>query len=332
MKFSIIIPVYNVERYINKAITSVLEQEYDDYEVILVDDGSTDSSGKVCDDVAEKHDKFKVIHQDNSGLSAARNIGISNAHGEYIILLDSDDFFVDKYVLGKIAGLITSTCEEYLDIIVFESKKFVDGKFTETIFPLKWLGDKVYDGKEFLMQVLQSRDSYTWMAWQYVYNRKLFIDNSLSFEEGIVFEDVEFTYRALLKADKIKVLAEPLYAYRINDSSITKKISISLIKDFLYVIEKNINSVNRMDIGDGLKRELNNNFSFNYFTIIMLAETISDRDTKKDAYRIIDEKSFINSYVTRGKHMIPSKVLKMTSVSVVGTLFGFRRKLKRLQI
>ena len=96
MKFSIIVPVYNVEKYLEECVSSILKQDFTDYEVILVDDGSTDSSGIMCDEIAKTHRNFKVVHQQNSGVSVARNIGLSTALGEYIIFLDSDDFFIHK--------------------------------------------------------------------------------------------------------------------------------------------------------------------------------------------------------------------------------------------
>ena len=103
MKFSIIIPVYNVINYLPKCMSSVLCQSFNGYEIILVDDGSTDGSGKLCDQYAEKDNRIKVIHQENQGLSAARNAGIQIATGEFFLLLDSDDFYEQNNLLERIA-------------------------------------------------------------------------------------------------------------------------------------------------------------------------------------------------------------------------------------
>lgn len=101
--FSIIVPVYNVEHYLGECIDSVISQTYEDYEIILIDDGSTDNSGSICDLYKKRFDnKIKVIHQKNGGLSKARNTGIFYAQGIYIIFLDSDDYFLDKNALSKI--------------------------------------------------------------------------------------------------------------------------------------------------------------------------------------------------------------------------------------
>lgn len=101
-KFTVIIPVYNVAAYLAKCIDSVLKQEFKQYEVILIDDGSTDESGTICDKFAEQDKRIVVIHQKNKGLSAARNIGIENAKGEYILFLDSDDYWHDSSALNII--------------------------------------------------------------------------------------------------------------------------------------------------------------------------------------------------------------------------------------
>ena len=97
--FSIIIPVYNVEQYLRECVESILMQSCDDYEIILVDDGSSDKSGKICDKYSEKNNKIKVVHKENGGLSSARNAGIKIAIGKYIIFIDSDDYYDDKNLL-----------------------------------------------------------------------------------------------------------------------------------------------------------------------------------------------------------------------------------------
>lgn len=92
VKFSIIVPVYNVDKYLNRCVDSILNQQFNSYELILVNDGSTDNSGSICDDYALSNDKISVIHKDNGGLSDARNKGMATAKGEYIIFIDSDDY------------------------------------------------------------------------------------------------------------------------------------------------------------------------------------------------------------------------------------------------
>lgn len=121
MKFSIIIPCYKVEQYLHQCVDSVLAQTYEDYEVILVDDGSPDNSPAICDEYGKKTDKVKVIHKPNGGLSDARNTGLDMARGEFVLFLDSDDWWDDKEALRKIDTCIKKTGA---DIIIFGMKKY----------------------------------------------------------------------------------------------------------------------------------------------------------------------------------------------------------------
>ena len=118
---SVIIPVYNVERYLLECIDSVLSQSYKNIEIILVDDGSTDSSSLICDQIKEKSDKVVVIHKQNGGLSDARNAGIQVATGEYILFLDSDDFWDDKNAVFNLVNRVTKT---QADVLNFSYKKY----------------------------------------------------------------------------------------------------------------------------------------------------------------------------------------------------------------
>ena len=118
LRLSIIVPVYNVERYIPMCLESIVLQSLEDYEVILVNDGSTDSSREICDKFAAEHKEFRVIHQGNEGVSAARNKGIAEAQGEYILFLDSDDFLVPQ----SIGPLLSIAKNNNLDVLGFGYK------------------------------------------------------------------------------------------------------------------------------------------------------------------------------------------------------------------
>ena len=119
---SVVMPVYNVEKYLAEAVDSVLRQTYDAWELILVDDGSTDTSGEMCDSYANKDCRIRAIHQDNAGLSGARNTGMANAKGEYLLFVDSDDYISNT----ALQDMIETTREEKADYILFEMAQFDD--------------------------------------------------------------------------------------------------------------------------------------------------------------------------------------------------------------
>lgn len=139
MKFSIIIPCYKVEQYLHQCVDSVLAQTYEDYEVILVDDGSPDNSPAICDEYGKKTDKVKVIHKPNGGLSDARNAGLDVARGEFVLFLDSDDWWDDKEALHKIDTCIKKTGA---DIIIFGMKKYfsLENVMVTCAFPKNVIG------------------------------------------------------------------------------------------------------------------------------------------------------------------------------------------------
>ena len=128
IKFSIIIPVYNVEKYLNECVDSVLNQTYKYMEIILVDDGSTDSSPQICDSYAEKDNRIRAIHKENGGLSSARNAGIKNMTGDYVLFLDSDDFWDNNKALEHLSYIIS---EQKPDVVCYGYKEFCTGYFKD---------------------------------------------------------------------------------------------------------------------------------------------------------------------------------------------------------
>ena len=220
LKLSVIVPIYKVEQYLPKCIESLLSQDLmpEEYEVILVDDGSPDRCGAICEEFAARHAHIKVVHRENGGLSAARNTGIRIAQGEYVQFVDSDDY-LEANVLKS---LVEKMDKGGLDILrynyqnvneryeVFEpnkvSKPFVDYR------------DEVCDGLSFLTDRL----GFGCYAWQFMLRRKLLDD--CVFKEGIYFEDTEWTPRMLLKAKHVTSTNLMVYNYLMRQGSITQSV------------------------------------------------------------------------------------------------------------
>ena len=220
MKLSIIVPVYNVEAFLNKCVDSLLAQDLskEDYEVILVDDGSTDSSGALCDTLAAEHGNIRVIHQRNRGLSGARNAGIPGASGTYVLFVDSDDFLCPN-VLGTLVGLMES---KELDILRFnyqnvnmEGAVFEPNKYVK---PFVDYSDVVCDGETFLNERL----GYACYAWQFLVKASILRKEGNGFKEGIYFEDVEWTPRILLQARRVASTDTLVYNYLFRTGSIAR--------------------------------------------------------------------------------------------------------------
>ena len=220
MKLSIIVPVYNVEAFLKKCVDSLLDQDLsrEDYEIILVDDGSTDGSGALCDTLAAGHGNIRVIHQQNRGLSGARNAGIAVATGQFVLFVDSDDF-LEPNVFGE---LVKQGEDRDLDILRFNYQNvneagevFEPNKYAK---PFVDFSDEVCDGVTFLNERL----GYACYACQFMVKASLLKKEGNGFKEGIYYEDVEWTPRILLQAGRAASTGKIVYNYLYRTGSIAR--------------------------------------------------------------------------------------------------------------
>lgn len=210
---SIIVPIYKVEDFLDKCVNSILNQSYKNIEVILVDDGSPDSCGSICDNWAKSDNRVTVIHKKNGGLSDARNVAIDIMKGDYVTFIDSDDYVLPDY-LEKLYNALNSTSS---DIAIcnfsfnYQNRNEIVPAF-DTNYPVK-----VQEMKEGLKDLLYQNHMET-SAWGKLYRSKLF--DGIRYPVGRLFEDISTTYKTFLKSDRIVNISDPLYVYLIRDSSI----------------------------------------------------------------------------------------------------------------
>lgn len=225
---SIVVPIYNVERYLHKCVDSLLNQDLYNYEIILVDDGSPDACPQICDDYAAVHENIRVVHRENGGLSAARNSGIEVAQGEYIMFVDSDDY-IEPNVLK---GLLAQIERDNLDVLRFRLQ-YVNPQY-EVYNPYKSnpfkgndYSEEPIDGVSFL----NSRMNTQCYAVMFIILRSL-LDGCL-FTEGIYFEDTDWTPRMLCKAKRVASTNTIVYNYLMREGSITNAVNRSKQKKVL---------------------------------------------------------------------------------------------------
>lgn len=201
---SIIVPVYNVEKYLKRCVDSIVNQTYRDLEIILVDDGSTDNSGLFCDDLKRMDSRIKVIHKENGGLSSARNAGLSVALGEYIAFVDSDDWIdTDMYEC-----MISAIEETKSEVAVTGICRIYDNGYFRNQFTKKNM--KIYQGVEIVTEYLK-QNSFSTAAWDKLYRRELF--SNRRFPEGKLYEDAPIIYDILKNINKIVCIGKPQYKY-----------------------------------------------------------------------------------------------------------------------
>lgn len=240
IELSVIIPVYNVREYLKQCVESAIGLECAK-EILLIDDGSNDGSELICDEFSEKYKEIKVYHKENSGLSSARNFGISNSKGEYILFLDSDDFLdvketneIIKYTKsGK--DIIMGLYNNYYDF-----KKIIPescGIFSNQ--------PKVYDIESVVKNIPADGKTCILTAWRFVVKTEFIKKNGLFFKEGIYHEDEEWAFKMLMKVNSVYVVNNYFYNYRRNrEGSIVSKPKAEYILDRMIIINEMINNKN----------------------------------------------------------------------------------------
>lgn len=222
---SIIVPVYCVARYLSKCIQSLINQSYSNLEIILIDDGSPDECPSICDSYAKLDPRIKVFHQKNGGLSSARNSGLAKCSGEYVLLVDSDDF-VDPELVRKCMNAVNDTSA---DLVAFKFDRFSDsGERVPSNSLPRFPAGEVSNGEEAVSHLLMGHvQSY---AWAFVARKVLYDgEDPIRFPVGELMEDVSTTYKVFAKASKVTYLNDILYHYRIRQGSILMHITPNLV-------------------------------------------------------------------------------------------------------
>ena len=236
MKFSIVVPVYNVETYLEQCLESLQAQNCQDFEVVCVNDGSTDNSRGILARWGEHFPQMKVIDRENGGLSAARNTGLKEAKGDYVVFVDSDDW-VEPMMLSRLAAELNGE-----DMLCYACRR-TDNEKADVLRKEQSKGWDYYN-----RHALEHREVAFVCVWQRCYRRQFLLDNNLWFREGILHEDNQFTPRACMKAQSVKVIPDVLYNYRVRPGSImttrglrSKESLILIANELSALFEKEVN-------------------------------------------------------------------------------------------
>ncbi len=242
MRFSVIIPCYNVDLYLDECIQSILNQSYTDFEAILIDDGSTDSTHEKCVKWCAADKRLRLITQENSGLSAARNVGIEAAQGEYLVFVDSDDIIEKDSLL-----LFDKRLAEDIDVLITRAADYFPDRLVELDKELIQMDGKKLNQREGIDWIMNHSES-AWPVAQNIVSRRLVLEQSMRFQKGIINEDIEWTTHLFSVAQKF-CCCDYLWYYhrRERPGSITKLISRRQITDVVDIAYSYI---------DGGKREL----------------------------------------------------------------------------
>lgn len=219
IELSIIIPVYNNEKLVIKCLDSIKNQKIQNYECIIIDDGSTDGSLGICEEYAKNNNNFRVIRKKNGGVSSARNIGIQNSKGKYVTFVDSDDYLLP----GCYSAVLRAICENNSDIVCFGMLREKSGKLIEEKFNQSTICKQFINYRAYMHAVVNK-----------VFLRTLILENNITFDEDIkICEDMLFAFSTMIHARKIQYIPENYYVYYDNENSASNSsVSVNKIRDF----------------------------------------------------------------------------------------------------
>ena len=319
MLLSVIVPIYNVEQYIRPCIESVFKQDLNenDFELILVNDGTKDRSIEMIEDIILQHDNISVIDQENQGLSAARNIGLSKASGQYVLFLDSDDLLIDN----TLSKLLSLTNDQIVDLLIAgfvkknneEINKFENSNSTDFIIEHKTAFD-------YFLNDFNPEQCYVWRT---IYRKAFLDEHELRFIPGIYFEDVPFTTECILKAKHCIRTSLVFYIYRQREDSIVSSINLKKILDFNTVFARLWEMYTTYSLPVVIKKQLMNtifkSFSVSMWYVSHNQQLLEKKDVIiSDLKQKIPELSFTNGFKQRIIslliHNSPSTYLKLRAL------------------
>lgn len=294
---SIIVPVYNVEKYLKKCVDSIVNQTYKNLEIILVDDGATDNSGKICDELVELDNRIKVYHKKNGGLSDARNYGVERATGDYIGFVDSDDY-IDAEMYERLYEAIKKENADVAECnlkIVYPEKTdlFTDQKYYQ-----------ICNKQEYLEEYLKIEKIFGSAC---VRLTKADIARKLKFPVGKLYEDTYYAYDLIGIVDKYVIVDNPYYNYLMRENSITNAKFNPRIFDLIEIVEKFHTNVYKNY--PSLKEAADCRKMYAYFSV--LNSILLEEDFKNNSFykQIIDyfkeeyTKLLRNKYITRNRKL-----------------------------
>ena len=277
-EFSVIIPVYKVESYLSVCVESILCQSYQKFELILVDDGSPDNCGQICDNYASSDPRIRVVHKKNGGLSSARNAGLDIAVGKYVIFVDSDDYWDDNLALEHIHKNLEET---NADLLVFPAKRFYEDhkKFTY-ILNMDVDRSRVIDiDSNNAIKYLLEHNIFRAAAWNKVVRKEIIDAHNMRFKEGYLSEDMDWCGDLLLYCKRFDFYENPLYVYRQQRSgSITSGKNEKLVSDKLFMCQKGYQQAIALQVQDRKKAELvAGYYAYEYSVLLGVSGGIKDR-------------------------------------------------------
>ncbi|GAA0077168.1 glycosyltransferase family 2 protein [Clostridium sp. CTA-5] len=327
MFLTIVVPVYNVQDYLRRCIESILVCKLEDYELILVNDGSTDNSYGICLNYEKKYKEIKVINQKNGGLSNARNSGFREAKGKYILFIDSDDYIISKN-LNKLIEKIKDNKETEIDIIISDFFRVSrENIIIDKINQIKESTDLICDNT-YMTEFLTTYGCF-WNTWRFVFSRKFLQNNHFIFKEGFLCEDIDFAVKTLINSENIAFYHNPYYCYMLGrETSIMSTISLKRIYDYLTITKESIDLLEKNSnifFSNKMKEKLIIEYILNLATIYEV-----NKNSRKKAKKLFTETQYILNMTENKKCKIINNLINIFGISLVSFNLFLLKKLRRI--
>lgn len=326
---SIIIPVYNVEKYLEQCLDSILKCTFDSFEIILVIGKSTDQSNCICMNYANRYNHILIISQNGTGLSNARNCGLTIATGDYIMYIDSDDFIqTDSFdkTIHAFYNLKNKSFDILIsDFLLINSKNEIYAQRNQIKNT-----DEIIEDYGFLKNFLISKGNY-WNVWRYIYRRDFIIRNNLMFKENFKSEDIDFSTNILLKVQKCCFYHNPYYCYRVRrKGSLVNVITMQNVENLLEVLNESICTIAKCKTFR-YQSIIINKLLIEYIFSFLLIKDISFSDRKIVLQKLKEHKHLLK-YTFEGKlaSLLISILGYNTIASILYQLRAIRRKLLKI--
>ena len=321
MLFSIIVPVYNVEEYLNCCIKSVVTQTYTNFELLLIDDGATDRSGEICDAWAKVDKRVKTLHKANGGPSSARNAGIKMATGDYILFLDSDDYWLSTNILQEIAERVQLTQP---DVLVLNLQKDFGGNLSDPYFhkSIEMPDDVSVEDAE---NIIFKKDLWTACAWNKLTRTELYREGNLYFCEGIIAEDVDWCYRLAIYARRLDFLNINAVGYRQRINSTTGSTSVEKIACLMNNIQTCLELSKETD--QMKQKNLVGYLSYQYGTLLHGFAILPASKEKRKLFARIKQMEWLLEHSNNANICLIRRAKKLFGLRITFGLLALRAKL-----
>lgn len=296
MKISFVVPVYNVEKYMRQCIDSLLAQTYQDIELLLIDDGSTDNSPAICEEYSTKDERVFTFHKENGGLSDARNYGLTKANGDFVAFVDSDDYWSDEYQLQLLIDKINDY-KGCVDVLQFNIIEYFQSENRRVEWPLfhESLLDKC-ERTEMIIS-LASSNKMPMSACSKLIKKEFLLDNNIIFKKGLISEDVPWFLELLLRAKYFVFVNNYVYVYRKNVlSSISSGFSDKKYNDLFSILSIETSKIENNDEWTSEQKKALLSFMAYEFAILLGLSYYYDKSIRKIKWRELKKFSYLLKY------------------------------------